>query len=103
MESIAIGGRVYPCRVTMGALVRFKRATGHDVGKLDTGDLEEMMTFLWCCVSSACRADGVELDMTPEDMADRMEVTALNGFYAGLTAGAAPGEDAEKKAGAPLT
>ena len=28
---IIIGGKEYPCRVTMGALLRFKRETGHDV------------------------------------------------------------------------
>lgn len=102
LTSIVIGGREYPCRVTMGALVRFKRATGHDVSRLDTGDMEEMMTFLWCCVASACAADGVEMDLSMEGMADRIEPADLNGFYGSM---AAPGsvEGAEKKAMPPLT
>lgn len=62
----------------MGALLRFKHETGHDVSKIDTTGSEEALLLLYCCVKSACNADGVPLPdgmdfelfadkLTPED------------------------------------
>ena len=60
MTKIEINGKEYPCRVTMGAMLRFKRETGHDVSKMDPTDVAELVTLLWCCIVSASKADGVE-------------------------------------------
>jgi hypothetical protein len=79
---LQIGGRDYPCRVTMGAMIRFKRDTGVDVSKLDTSDMESMVRFVWHCVASASKVDGVEFNMKFEDFADHLDPTTLNGFYA---------------------
>lgn len=70
---IKVGGKEYPFRVTMGALLRFKRETGHDVSQLKGDDLGEQLTLLWCCVASACDVDGVEFGLSVWEFADRLE------------------------------
>ncbi len=82
--TIKIGERSLPCRVTMGTMVRYKRQTGRDISSLDTSDIEGMVLFLWCCVVSACRADGVEFTMDFEEFGDRLEPADLTGFYEGM-------------------
>lgn len=87
-------GREYPCRVTMGALLRYKRETGKDVSELD-GDAADMLTLLWCCTASACNADGVEFGVDLETFADKLEPDALQKFTEAINGGAADG--AKKK------
>lgn len=88
-KTILIGGREYPCRVTMGAMVRFKRECGRDVSEMKEGDVGDSVLFVWCCVKSACSADGVEFDLDFESFADAMEPSDLAGFYGGLGDGEA--------------
>ena len=75
---IKVGAKEFPCRLTMGAMLQFKRTVGKDVSQMNWEDMEELLTLMWCCVSSACRADNVEfsIDFTmvcalgsPADMA----------------------------------
>lgn len=80
MHELNIGGKSYPCRVTMGAMVRFKRTTGKDVSEISEKDLSDLILFVWCCVASACKADGVAFDMDFEDFADCLEPNMLGGF-----------------------
>ncbi len=87
---LKVGGREYPCRVTMGAMVRFKYATGKDVSQLDQGDIGELVRFIYCCVQSASKADGVTFDTDFETFADLLEPDSLTAFYAQVG-------DAEKK------
>lgn len=68
---VTINGKAYPCRQTMGAMLRFKQETGKEVTDID-GGLSDMCTFLWCCVVSACKADGVEFGMSLLDFADSL-------------------------------
>jgi hypothetical protein len=72
MNSLKIEGREYPCRVTMGAMMRFKQETGKDIQAMESTDTADVLTFLWCCIVSACRVDGVEFTLSALDMADRM-------------------------------
>lgn len=74
MKEIEVYGRKLPCRVTMGALLRFKRMTGYEVSEIKDGDLEATIRFLWCCVQSSCNADGVTIDMDFERFADGLEM-----------------------------
>lgn len=97
--TLEVGGRKLPCRITMGAMVRFKRATGHDVSKLDTADIEEMVTFVHCCVASACVAEKVDFDMSVEEFADNLESDALNEFYGSMETAESDGP--EKKTSNP--
>ncbi len=87
---ITIGGRQYPCRITMGAMVRFKQRCGHDISELDVANIEELMLFVWCCIASACVADRVEFDVAPEEFPDYVEPADLEEFMASLA-------EAEKK------
>lgn len=97
MRRIIIKGKEYPCRITMGAMLRFKRETGHDISSLNSGDMVELITFLHCCVTSACRADKIEFTMDVEEMADHLTPDDLNAFYDGVAHSEDAVEDGEKK------
>lgn len=72
MRSIEIDGKSYPCRVTMGALLRYRQQTGEDVSDLRADDMTGVFTFLWCCIKSASDADGVEMPFGVMEMADKV-------------------------------
>lgn len=87
--SISVGGKAYPCRLTMGAMILFKRNMGYDVSLMKRdeqgGDVEEALMLMWCCVKCACKADGVDFEMdfetftcniTPADMQEWNEKTS---------------------------
>jgi hypothetical protein len=84
MEKIVIRSMEYPCRVTMGAMIRFKRETGRDVSKIESGDVADMICFMWCCVTSACKADKVEFGMNLEEFADSFDVNEMQEFVTEL-------------------
>lgn len=85
MKKVEIYGQKYPMRMTMGAMLRFKRMTGKDVEEIGN-DVTLLVTFMYCCVASACNADGKEFDMDLEKFADGMSVEDMNGFAETLTA-----------------
>ena len=84
VHKMVIGSREYPCRVTMGAMLRFKRATGKDVSRMNGEDMEELTVFVHSCVASACRADGVPFELGVEDMADCLTAEDVTAFYEGM-------------------
>ena len=102
IQNITVGGREYPCRTTMGAMLRFKNETGREVTELDVGSMTDLTLWLWCCVASACSADGVAFDMTVLQFADLLLPGDLKSWVAGWNEGAVPAADgsAEKKSGA---
>ena len=86
MKEITIYGKNLPMRMTMGAMLRFKRMTGNDVEEIGN-DVTLLVTFMYCCVASACNADGKEFNMDLDKFADGMSVEDMNGFAETLTAG----------------
>lgn len=78
---IKVGDKEFPCRVTMGAMVRFKNESGKDVSKLEKANISELVLFVYCCVKSACNADKVEFDYDFQSFADLMEPDVANSFY----------------------
>lgn len=78
---IKVGDKEFHCRVTMGAMVRFKNESGKDVSKLEKTNISELVLFVYCCVKSACNADKVEFDYDFQSFADLMEPDAANSFY----------------------
>ncbi len=78
---IKVGDKEFPCRVTMGAMVRFKNESGKDVNKLEKTNIPQLVLFVYCCVKSACNADKVQFDYDVQSFADLMEPDAANSFY----------------------
>ena len=78
---LKIKDKEYPCRVTLGAMMRFKRQTGKDIGEVTQNDATSVTIFLYCCVVAACHADGVPFDMELDMFADSIEPGALADFH----------------------
>lgn len=97
MHKIQIKGKEYPCRVTMGAMVRFKRESGKDIREVDQSDIVQMLLFVWCCVKSACNADGVEFDVSYDKFVDMLEPDDFTEFFGAVQ------EEAQKKTESALT
>lgn len=104
---IEIDGAIYPCRMTMGAMVLFKEQTGREVTDIDAGSLSDMCRFLWCCVKSASRRDKVEFPLTFEDFADGVTpdiilswTEAIQQNAGGSASGATDGDGEKKSRGA---
>lgn len=81
---IKIGGKEYPCRVTMGAMLRFNEMTGHDVSKMESSSMADTTKFLWCCIKSACKVDAIEVEMDFETFADMLSLDDISEFYSGM-------------------
>lgn len=81
---ITIAKKQYPCRITMGAMLRFKRETGKELSAIDRQEFTEILTFLFCCVTSACSADGVDFPYDLEQFADRIPIEDAEKVFADL-------------------
>lgn len=92
MNKVIIYAKDYPSRVTMGAMIDFKRETGKDVNEIGT-DIEQLTMFVYCCVRSACRADKVDFTLTFEEFADGINLEDFTAFQNGM----ATEEDGAKK------
>lgn len=102
--TIHVGGADYPAYMTMGALRRYKRATGAEASGVDTTDLDSALTFLYCLTASACRAEGVAFDMDEDTFADSLLPEDMQDFFERFSAASAPAEQKKrvKKSSAPL-
>lgn len=69
--TIEIEGKKYPCRQTMGAMLRFKQETGKDVSQI-SNDFSDLCAYLYCCVVSACKHDNIAFDYSLLDFADSL-------------------------------
>lgn len=67
---VVVDGRVYPCDMTMGALLRYKREENEEVSEIKEGEVCKLTTLMWCCARGACSRDKVNFDMSLEDFAD---------------------------------
>lgn len=77
--SVVIEGKEYPCRPTMGALLRFKRETGKEVSDITDDNMSDSLIFLFCCAVSACNHDKVSFPYTSlMDFADALSVEEMN-------------------------
>ena len=99
---LELGGKQLPCRPTMGAMLRFKKETGRDAMTITNDDLEGNITFLWCCIVSACKHDGKEFDMSLMDFADAVGLDDVISWAdqlndAGKSGDGAAATDGEKK------
>ena len=79
---IKIGGKSYPCRPTMGAMLRFHQITGREVTDIQPQSITDLLTYLYCCVASASKADGVAFGMELMDFADAIAPEEMNEWVA---------------------
>ena len=97
---VKIGNASYPCRMTMGAMLRFKRITGHELAEMPDGSVSEMVILLYCCTASASNADGVPFEMDCETFCDRIDPDSMEAMSAAIQGDAGDGDDAQKKSAA---
>ena len=95
---ININGKAYPCRPTMGAMLRFKNETGREVTDID-GGFSDLCTYLWCCVVSACKKDNIPFDLSLMDFADSIEPADMEAWSRAIQAesGAESGKKNKQK------
>ena len=84
----------------MGAMLEVKNRTGVDLAKgteAERMDFAFMATLLFCCLLSACRADGVEMPVKDEmALADLLQPGDFVEWQQ-LNLAAVPAEDSKKK------
>lgn len=95
---IKINGEAYPCRPTMGAMLRFKEQTGKEITDLDTNSFTELCTYLWCCIKSACARERKQFDLSLLDFADSIDPDDMNAWAAAMQDENGPAADASPKA-----
>ena len=93
---VKIGGKVYPCRMTMGAMLRYRRLTGKEVSEMEGGSVSELATLLYCCTASACSADGVEFGLELDEFCDLIGPEDMERMSAGIRTEES-GDDGSKK------
>lgn len=94
---VTIDGRAYPCRMTMGAMLRYRRLTGKEVSELGDGSVSDLATLLYCCTASACSADGVEFGLSLDEFCDRIGPEDMERMSAGIREEPSGDDGAKKK------
>lgn len=74
----------------MGAMLRFKQETGREITEIDAGSLSDLCAYMWCCVASASRREGVQFDMSLMDFADCLTLEDMTEWNEAITAEAEP-------------
>ena len=81
MLKVKVGKKELPVRMTMGAMLRFNRATGKDFKDFGSLTIEDLCQLLYACMQSASKADGIDTsEITLEDFLDGVDgsnITAL--------------------------
>lgn len=67
MKKITIRGIEYPCRITIGAMVAYKRETGEDVSSFKGDDMEKLGLLVFHSFRSTCRACSIDFPFSSAD------------------------------------
>lgn len=97
---VTINGAKYPCRPTMGAMLRFKKETGKEITEMTDKSFTDLCNYLYCCVVSACAADKVDFSMSLLEFADALNPEDMNEWAAQMQQGSTANDNAaegEKK------
>jgi hypothetical protein len=78
-------GEEYPCKLTLGAMRRFKAETGKDVSNMDGA--ADMAVLMWCCTVSECAVEGVKMPWGLDEFCDRMDMESIGEFSSILNDG----------------
>ena len=85
--TISIDGKAYPCKTTAGAMLRFKNLTAKDATKIDGKSFSDLVTLLYCCVSSACKREGVDFTYDLDTFADYLDLEEVTAWATDLNEG----------------
>lgn len=96
LKEITIQGTTYPCHLTMGAMLRFKRESGKDVSQLESEDVADLLLFVYCCTRSACNAMGKAFSFDFETFCDLLTPEDFTAFNLAMSQGVS-GQGSEKK------
>lgn len=94
---ITINNVAYPCRPTMGAMLRFKRETGKEVTEITDRSFTDLCTYLYCCVASASAADGTPFTMSLMEFADALNPDDMTTWVAQMQSTTEDAKEVEKK------
>lgn len=94
---VTINGVDYPCRPTMGAMLRFKKETGKEVTDCKDGNFSDTCTYLYCCVASACAADKIPFNYTLMEFADALTPDDMTAWAKAMQPEDGLADDDEKK------
>ncbi len=67
MKKITIRGREYPFRITIGAMVAYKRETGEDISSFNGDDMEKFGLLVFHSLRSTCRACSIDFPFSSAD------------------------------------
>lgn len=95
---ITINGEAYPCRPTMGAMLRFKEQTGKEITDMDVNSFTELCAYLWCCIKSACAREKRPFDLSLMDFADSIDPDDITAWGQALQAESTLADDNGPKA-----
>lgn len=99
MNKIKIQGKEYPVRLTIGAMVAYKRDTGEDFTQFRGDDMEKLGCIIFHAMRTACKSDGVAFPFDkPDDMIDYVDMDQATAAL-GLAAGQEGVQDAKKTDG----
>lgn len=93
--TVTINGQAFPCRQTMGALLRYKEETGKEIS--DKAGFSELLTLLYCCIVSACKHDGIDFNMSLLDFADSIEPADVTRWITAVSENNEETSDSDKK------
>ena len=81
---IAILGKEYPGKLTLGACIDFKEETGKEFDQVS--GISDVGKALYFCVKSACRIDKVKFTLSLRDFVDSLDITAATQLFTELMA-----------------
>ena len=82
MKHVTVKGKSYPFRLTIGAMVAYKKAVGEDFSKFNGEDMEKMLHIIFHGIKSACKADGIEFPyQSPEEIADYIDMERITDLF----------------------
>jgi hypothetical protein len=97
MKKVTLDGKDYPCYQTMGAMRRFRKATGQEISDVNVTEVSKMVDYMYYCTVSACAVEKVEFPYSDEEFADRITVETMQQWSQSITDGQQDAESSEKK------
>lgn len=94
---VTINGVAYPCRPTMGAMLRFKKETGKEITEITDKSFTDLCTYLYCCVASASAADKVDFSMSLLEFADALNPEDMQAWTEQMQPATNDNAEGEKK------